>query len=99
MKLTTQMQAEIGTIRTRVDHIIDQVWVPMESGLMRRDGECLVKNEDIAHATAAELNPYKVRLENILCETDVKEQAHSHKVRRRIIELSILFYLYKGACS
>ena len=82
MELTTQMQAEMGTIRTRVDHICDQVWIPLEIELMRRGGNCTVKDEDTAHATVAELNPYKVRLENILCETDVKEKAHSQKVYR-----------------
>ena len=36
------------------------------------------KDEDIARATIAEMSPFKVRLENILCETDCKEQAYSY---------------------
>ena len=78
MKLTTQMQAEVETIRTRIDFISKEVWIPMENGLMSRDAKCqFIK--DTAHATVAELNPYKVRLENILCETDIKEEAHLYE--------------------
>ena len=77
MQLTTQMQAEIETIRTRVDHIGDQVWIPLETEV-GSSGEILPEYEEIAQEVIEELNPYKVRLENILCETDKKEQAHSH---------------------
>ena len=83
MRLTPQMQVEIGKIRTRVEFMVQQVCAPLEAKMMKRGGY-LIRGEDdvIAHAAIAELNPYKVRLENILCETDIKEQAHSYQVRR-----------------
>ena len=86
MQLTTQMHAEMGTIQTRVDHISIQVWIPLETEWMRR---CKMTDEDvnIINAVNAELNPYKVRLENILCETDMKEQAQSNK---QYIELYLI---------
>ena len=34
------------------------------------------EDKDIFRSIMEELNPYKVRLENILCETDIKEQGH-----------------------
>ena len=91
MRLTTQMQVEVQTIDTRVYHITEQVLIPMEAEQMKlgasmpKTRDLFVKTQkhwskhrNIAHATITELNPYKVRLENILCETDVKEQAHSN---------------------
>ena len=75
MQLTTQMKAEIETIGVRVHHIITEVWTPLESDMARR-GKILPEYEKICHEVIEELNPYKVRLENILCETDKKEQAH-----------------------
>ena len=77
MQLTTQMQAEIETIRKRVDHICDHFWIPLETEV-GSSGEILPEYEEIAQEVIEEVNPYKVRLENILCETDKKEQAHSH---------------------
>ena len=76
MRLTVQMQAEIESIRTRFDLSSLQVWRPLSEGMKRRGG-FLAKDEDTANATIAELNPYKIRLENMLCETDIKEQARS----------------------
>ena len=76
MRLTTQMHAEIEGIRTRFDLSSHQVWRPLSEGLKRRGGFSAI-DEDTAYATIAELNPYKIRLENILCETDIKEQARS----------------------
>ena len=75
MRLTTQMQAEIESIRTRVDLTWHQVLVPLFEGWKRRCYQVLAKDRDTTHATIAELNTYKIRLENILCETDIKEQA------------------------
>ena len=69
MRLTAQMQAEVERIRTRLDLTFNQVWLPQPSSP--------IPDEDTVHATIAELNPYKIRLENILCETDIKEQARS----------------------
>ena len=76
MRLTTQMQAEIESIRTRFDLTNEQVWIPWKEG-MKRHGGFLAEDDDTHHAIIAELNPYKIRLENMLCETDIKEQARS----------------------
>ena len=76
MRLTPQMQAEIETMRARRVFLIDQVWVPLEKEMIRRGW--FPKDLDTIKAIIAELKPYKVRLENILCETDIKEQAHQH---------------------
>ena len=85
MQLTTQMLAEIESIETRVDHIDREIVQPMlyefirYGSLGKKSG---IKTRDFlarkSRAIIAELNPYKVRLENILCETDKKEQGHSH---------------------
>ena len=72
MQLTTQMQAEVETIGTRVKIIMEQIWIPLRTELMKHS-TLFPEDEDIGHEIIAELNPYKVRLENILCETDKKE--------------------------
>ena len=77
MRLTAQMQSEIESIRTQIDLAFQQVWIPLTEELHRRGYQVLAKDKDTAHATIAELNPYKIRLENMLCETDIKEQARS----------------------
>ena len=75
MQLTTQMIDEIVTFENRVDQILQAVgpmstrqeiagkWIPSRNVRSIRD-------------FIAELDHFKVRLENILCETDLKEQAH-----------------------
>ena len=89
MRLTTQMQAEIEAIRTR-NLALHQVSILLIEEMKRRGG-ILAKDKETAHATIAELNPYKIRLENILCETDIKEQARS-PMNLRIV---IFFYFSK----
>ena len=79
MELTTQMLAEAESIETRVDRI-RKIVQPMLYELVR-DGslgdKSGIKTRDRkSRAIIAELNPYKVRLENFLCETDIKGQAH-----------------------
>ena len=77
MQLTTQMLAEIEQIETRFRHVVEEYVKPMQ--LVGLPPELLIeiifRN---SRFIIAELNPCKVRLENILCETDIKEQAHSH---------------------
>ena len=77
MQLTNQMLAEIESIETRLHRIAIEIVKPMltEEALGELGIETRVRK---SRAIIAELNPYKVRLENILCETDRKEQAHSH---------------------
>ena len=71
------MKAEFETIRKRVDFISKEVWIPLETKWMRL-GRILPEDVNIGHVVNAEVYPFKVRLENMLCETDSKEQAHSH---------------------
>ena len=70
------MKAEFETIRKRVDLISEEVWIPLENKWMRL-GRILPEDVNISHVVNAEVSPFKVRLENMLCETDSKEQAHS----------------------
>ena len=75
MKLTTQMRAEIETIRKRVLQIDASIY----KSFMEPVTEIAAINiKQYFPGIIEELNPYKVRLENILCLTDIKEQAHSH---------------------
>lgn len=75
MQLTTQMQAEMKTIQSRVDFISEKFWIPLEADLTTRI-KITPEHVKTAHYVYAELHPFKVRLENMLCETDVKEQVH-----------------------
>ena len=77
MQLTNQMLAEIEHIQARVRHVYEKFVKPMEFEILQPEPstEIISRNRRII---IAELNPCKVRLENILCETDRKEQAHSH---------------------
>ena len=77
MRLSAQMKAELESIRTRLNLGYNQVWIPLTEELTRRGYLKTAKDRDTAHATIAELIPYKIRLENMLCETDIKEQARS----------------------
>ena len=68
MQLTTQMQAEIEIIRKRLDHIDDILDNDLPQALQESSG------------FISEMTTYKVRLENILCDTDIKEQVHSYSM-------------------
>ena len=69
MRLTTQMRAEIETIGTRFAQIRLQELSQFERFCSVRSSFGRGKIDSIIN----ELNTYKVRLENILCETDNKE--------------------------
>ena len=74
MKLSAQLQAEIKTIQARCDQM------KMEYNTYYRDvsRKCRITSEikEISRTIIEKLNPDKVRMENILCETDIKEQGH-----------------------
>jgi len=103
MQLTTQMIAEAQTIETRVRKLIDEVWHPMEKEMSRaiatpeQATEAWAKANETAVTVIAELNPYKIRLENILCETDIKEQARS-PMKLRIVykKINMCFYPFQS---
>ena len=71
MRLTTQMRAEFETIRTRIDHIMHEVF-PFTYGSRKVTNEA----KELLDASIQKMTTYKVRLENLLCETDEKEQAY-----------------------
>ena len=75
MQLTTQMHNEILTFANRVDQILQAVG-PMSSRIEITGKWIPSRNEGSIRAFIAELDHFKVRHENILCETDLKEQAH-----------------------
>ena len=69
MQLTTQMKAEIKAMQIRNQHLIQKV-CPLI-------GEAVSLGiKEIIHTSIQEMATYKVRLENLLCETDIKEQGH-----------------------
>ena len=77
MQLTNQMLAEIEQIKTRVVLVVEKFFMPMQLEGSQPEPSIEIINRN-RRVIIAELNPCKVRLENILCETDLKEQAHSH---------------------
>ena len=77
MQLTNQMLAELEKIQTRVSLVVEKFVKPMLLEGLQPEPSMNIVNLN-RRVIIAELNPCKVRLENILCETDRKEQAHSH---------------------
>ena len=81
MRLTTQLRAEVDATRMRVEFLTCDVLLPLGIQCSRQSpalNEVLVSPEhkQIFDSVMQELSIYKVRLENILCETDMKEQDH-----------------------
>ena len=74
MRLTARMLIELRTINRRVDHISREIVYP----ILFKCQFPPISSEMIENTQAviAELNGYKTRCENILCETDIKEKAH-----------------------
>ena len=94
MKLTTQMRVEIDTTHTRVSQLAQEFWTTI-----RRATESLGRissktGEDMA-AIIEELKTHKVRIENILCETDIQEQGQlsytltNRWLRRRFFKMNL----------
>ena len=82
MRLTTQMQAELETIQGRIECIKNEVILSVIEDFERFGGVSFqtdTKNEIFYE----ELNTYKVKMENILCETDDKEQDQEWRARAR----------------
>ena len=75
MRLTNQLRAELGAIQTETDRINDEFLIPMTLEFKKYRRISLASQENI-HRLNEKLNTYKVRLENILCDTDIKERAH-----------------------
>ena len=74
--LTNQNRVETISIKTRNDDIADSmeaIFIAFSTGGLR---EVRVRVTSVIE----ELKYFKVRLENILCETDVKEQVHQNLI-------------------
>ena len=77
MKLTAQLRAEVNAIHARFEDLDNEVRTNATVMLTTfRITSELVNDDAIRRLIIGELNPYKIRLENILCETDIKEQGH-----------------------
>ena len=63
MKLTYQKVVEIGPMQVRISFLLDRVY----TNYPHNWHEIVMNNQK-------ELNDYKIRLENLLCETDDKEK-------------------------
>ena len=90
--LTPQLTAELVAIEERCDYLNGEVLLPIgkrgtsnvkiiESQFIGMDnlwrGDFQSKYGEQFLAIIQELSNYKERMENILCETDIKEQDHS----------------------
>ena len=78
MPLTAQMHIELKAFLSRADHIYKQILHPMAIQINQLSDPISIPHEIIENTQTifAELNGHKTRIENILCETDIKEQAH-----------------------
>ena len=90
MRLTTQMQTELRTIEEEVRRITKDVDL-MSTEINQRSG---ISFEIIANTTAiiSKLIGYKTRVENILCETDIKEQAQGDFLK--FLRINLTYKLY-----
>ena len=77
-RLTTQMHAEIRSINIRTVDIKENILTPFSEELFGlRNGGLHSHDPNDCLSVNAELITFKVRLENILCETDIKEQVQN----------------------
>ena len=71
LQLTTQMWSELGRIDARIQALHETVYTPIITGQL---ASSRAKVEKMLAATA-EFNTFKVVLENMLCETDIKAKS------------------------
>ena len=77
MHLTNQMKAELGCMK---EHITETGYntryiEPLLREEIFEEGSTF-KSEMFITENAKQMRTYKLRLENLLCETDLKEQVH-----------------------
>ena len=73
---TGKESEEIETIETRFHIIREEHVVPITKKVQILGGISF-EDQKLIDASSEELNAYKVRLENILCQTDQKEKDYS----------------------
>jgi len=69
------MRAEMETIRARVERIHKEFVVELQGEILMTKS-ISVPTKIVGNAIIEELNIYKIRLESILSETDIKKQDH-----------------------
>ena len=87
MRLTTQMRAELENIGREIDRINNGFCMPTTMEIQRLLGLTL-ETKERNERFEKELNTYKVRLEIILCETDIKEQDQFNALVESLIRAS-----------
>ena len=90
MRLTTQVEAELQTIEDEVGPIAKDLDL-MSTVIQQCSG---ISFEIIENTTAiiSKLIGYKTRVENILCETDIKEQAQGDFLK--FLRINLTYKLY-----
>ena len=92
LQLTTQMLSEMSGIDKTVKNLMQKVFMPIglqlkSIGTLTPD---LIKN---IHSATTQLNTFKVRLENIFGETDIKVKVHQQLSRKHLKNSCHIIYL------
>ena len=74
MRLTNQMKTEMDAMQIRVYQIVLKVDPCLIDNVFERKD--FFEQKEIIDACIQEVTTYKVRLENLLSQTDIKEQAN-----------------------
>ena len=70
------MRAEVIRIQKRITSVSCECFGPIAAKYLNQNYVISSENRDELDAGIQELGIIKVRLENLLCETDIKEQDH-----------------------
>ena len=73
MELTDQMEAEIDSI---AEHTNEMYPIASFIGRELDEGRLTLNSKKYIAENTKKLSSYKVRLENLLCKTDLKERGH-----------------------
>ena len=75
LQLTTQMLSELSMMEQKIFDIMDTIVVQFMSQV-KESGSPTQELIETIHVATAEINTYKVRFENMLIETDIKEKVY-----------------------
>ena len=73
MRLTNELAIELATIEERIEYLNREVLFPLGMASLKLGTSPLQYGEEL-NDIVQEMNSYKLQMENILCETDKKEQ-------------------------
>ena len=90
MKLTTQMQAEVNFIDARLGPLFNEAFSNYPESY-----------NQIRNLHQEELKTYKVRLENLFLETDIKEQSNNSRYEKSkfLMHSYELHSMYQLSCA